>query len=173
MTDRMRRINRIHFVGVGGSGMGGIAEVLLNLGYQVQGSDLKANAVTQRLEQRFTRHGFQAVALLKIAAHDALDFRNVLLRDLSERPQELEYGVIGKLVMHKFSAPCRRHEPRTPQLLEVLGGVGDRQAGSLRQDLDAPLALSQQLEELKAVGMRERLCHSGKLGEQRLFGTLA
>ena len=49
MTDRMRRINRIHFVGVGGSGMGGIAEVLLNLGYQVQGSDLKANAVTQRL----------------------------------------------------------------------------------------------------------------------------
>jgi UDP-N-acetylmuramate--alanine ligase len=49
VTDRMRRINRIHFVGIGGSGMGGIAEVLLNLGYQVQGSDLKANAVTQRL----------------------------------------------------------------------------------------------------------------------------
>lgn len=49
MTDRMRRINRIHFVGIGGSGMGGIAEVLLNLGYQVQGSDLKPNAVTQRL----------------------------------------------------------------------------------------------------------------------------
>ncbi|HLS81242.1 MAG TPA: UDP-N-acetylmuramate--L-alanine ligase [Steroidobacter sp.] len=49
MTDRMRRINRIHFVGVGGSGMGGIAEVLLNLGYEVQGSDLKENAVTQRL----------------------------------------------------------------------------------------------------------------------------
>ena len=49
MTDRMRRIHRIHFVGIGGSGMGGIAEVLLNLGYQVQGSDLKPNAVTQRL----------------------------------------------------------------------------------------------------------------------------
>ena len=48
---RMRRINRIHFVGIGGSGMGGIAEVLLNLGYQVQGSDLKPNAVTQRLAQ--------------------------------------------------------------------------------------------------------------------------
>ena len=39
--DRMRRINTIHFVGIGGSGMGGIAEVLLNLGYKVQGSDLK------------------------------------------------------------------------------------------------------------------------------------
>jgi UDP-N-acetylmuramate--alanine ligase len=50
MTDRMRRIHCIHFVGIGGSGMGGIAEVLLNLGYQVQGSDLKPNAVTERLE---------------------------------------------------------------------------------------------------------------------------
>jgi UDP-N-acetylmuramate--alanine ligase len=49
MTDRMRRITRIHLVGVGGSGMGGIAEVLLNLGYEVQGSDLKSNSVTERL----------------------------------------------------------------------------------------------------------------------------
>ena len=51
MNDRMRRIHRIHLVGIGGSGMGGIAEVLLNLGYEVQGSDLKANAVTQRLSR--------------------------------------------------------------------------------------------------------------------------
>jgi UDP-N-acetylmuramate--alanine ligase len=49
LDDRMRRIHRIHLVGIGGSGMGGIAEVLLNLGYEVQGSDLKANAVTERL----------------------------------------------------------------------------------------------------------------------------
>ncbi len=48
-TDRMRRINTIHFVGIGGSGMGGIAEVLINLGYRVQGSDLKANDVTEHL----------------------------------------------------------------------------------------------------------------------------
>src|SRR6202022_3717857 len=47
--DRMRRINTIHFVGIGGSGMGGIAEVLINLGYAVQGSDLKGNAVTNHL----------------------------------------------------------------------------------------------------------------------------
>jgi UDP-N-acetylmuramate--alanine ligase len=50
VTDRMRRIKHIHFVGIGGAGMGGIAEVLVNLGYQVQGSDLKPNAVTRRLE---------------------------------------------------------------------------------------------------------------------------
>lgn len=47
---RMRRIRRIHFVGIGGVGMCGIAEVLLNLGYEVSGSDLKASAVTERLE---------------------------------------------------------------------------------------------------------------------------
>jgi len=47
--DRMRRINTIHFVGIGGSGMSGIAEVLLNLGYAVQGSDLRASPVTQWL----------------------------------------------------------------------------------------------------------------------------
>jgi len=46
----MRRIRRIHFVGIGGAGMCGIAEVLLNLGYQVSGSDLKSSAVTERLE---------------------------------------------------------------------------------------------------------------------------
>ncbi|NRH28309.1 UDP-N-acetylmuramate--L-alanine ligase [Pseudomonas sp. MS19] len=47
----MRRIRNIHFVGIGGAGMCGIAEVLLNLGYQVSGSDLKASAVTDRLEK--------------------------------------------------------------------------------------------------------------------------
>jgi UDP-N-acetylmuramate--alanine ligase len=45
----MRKIHRIHLVGIGGVGMGGIAEVLLNLGYEVQGSDLKASAITERL----------------------------------------------------------------------------------------------------------------------------
>ncbi|HUO82859.1 MAG TPA: UDP-N-acetylmuramate--L-alanine ligase [Gammaproteobacteria bacterium] len=49
MSDRMRRIHCIHFVGIGGAGMSGIAEVLLNLGYAVQGSDLRESAVTRRL----------------------------------------------------------------------------------------------------------------------------
>ncbi len=46
----MRRIKRIHFVGIGGAGMSGIAEVLLNSGYEISGSDLKPSTVTQRLE---------------------------------------------------------------------------------------------------------------------------
>ena len=43
------KVKRIHFVGIGGSGMSGIAEVLANLGYEVSGSDLAANAATERL----------------------------------------------------------------------------------------------------------------------------
>ncbi|MBX9631597.1 MAG: UDP-N-acetylmuramate--L-alanine ligase [Burkholderiales bacterium] len=43
------KVKHVHFVGIGGSGMSGIAEVLLNLGYQVSGSDLSENSVTQRL----------------------------------------------------------------------------------------------------------------------------
>ncbi len=50
MIQRMRRINCVHFVGIGGSGMSGIAEVMLSLGYQVQGSDLKNNTSVQRLK---------------------------------------------------------------------------------------------------------------------------
>jgi len=45
------RIQRLHFVGIGGSGMSGIAEVLLNLGYAISGSDVHASAVTRRLER--------------------------------------------------------------------------------------------------------------------------
>jgi len=46
------KVKHIHFVGIGGSGMNGIAEVLLNLGFQVSGSDLSESAATQRLRQQ-------------------------------------------------------------------------------------------------------------------------
>jgi UDP-N-acetylmuramate--alanine ligase len=46
-----KRYQQIHFVGIGGSGMCGIAEILLNLGYRVTGSDLKRNDAIERLEQ--------------------------------------------------------------------------------------------------------------------------
>jgi UDP-N-acetylmuramate--alanine ligase len=91
MIKRMRRINRVHFVGIGGSGMSGIAEVMLSLGYQVQGSDLRSNAAIKRLETQgasiFIGHGAEnirdadAVVVSSavgetnpevVAAHDAL-----------------------------------------------------------------------------------------------------
>jgi len=46
---RMGRIRNIHFVGIGGAGMAGIAEVLVNLGYSVSGTDVKFTGVTERL----------------------------------------------------------------------------------------------------------------------------
>ncbi|MBP6638044.1 MAG: UDP-N-acetylmuramate--L-alanine ligase, partial [Sulfuritalea sp.] len=49
------KVKRIHFVGIGGSGMSGIAEVLANQGYEVSGSDLGASATTQRLAGRGIR----------------------------------------------------------------------------------------------------------------------
>ncbi len=63
---RMRRIRRIHFVGIGGVGMCGIAEVLLNLGYQVSGSDLRASVVTERLA------GFGATIFIGHQAENAV-----------------------------------------------------------------------------------------------------
>jgi len=47
----MGRVRHLHFVGIGGTGMSGIAEVLLNLGYTVSGSDLRENAMTRHLAQ--------------------------------------------------------------------------------------------------------------------------
>ncbi len=47
-----KRIKQLHFIGVGGAGMGGIAEVVANLGYEVTGSDLIENAMTQRLQDQ-------------------------------------------------------------------------------------------------------------------------
>ena len=49
LVPEMRRVNQIHFIGIGGAGMSGIAEVLLNEGYKISGSDIAESAVTQRL----------------------------------------------------------------------------------------------------------------------------
>jgi UDP-N-acetylmuramate--alanine ligase len=58
----MGRIRRIHFVGIGGAGMSGIAEVLLNQGYEISGSDLHHSATTARL---------QALGAIVRTGHDA------------------------------------------------------------------------------------------------------
>src|SRR5262245_56889263 len=46
-----KRYQQMHFVGIGGAGMSGIAEILLNLGYRVTGPDLRRNDAVERLEQ--------------------------------------------------------------------------------------------------------------------------
>jgi len=51
LMNRQGKIRRVHFVGIGGIGMGGIAEVMKHLGYDVSGSDVQPNAMTHRLEE--------------------------------------------------------------------------------------------------------------------------
>jgi UDP-N-acetylmuramate--alanine ligase len=51
-AETMGRMRRLHFVGIGGAGMNGIAQVMLNLGYTVSGSDIRANAATDRLAEQ-------------------------------------------------------------------------------------------------------------------------
>ena len=88
----MRRIHTIHFVGIGGSGMSGIAEVLLNLGYAVQGSDLKAGEATRRLERLGARvmighraeHVDGADVVVVSSAIDVADFGELGRFDLDE-----------------------------------------------------------------------------------------
>src|SRR5947209_17378896 len=64
------KIQRVHFVGVGGIGMSGIAEVLLTLGYKVSGSDLKLSPVTQRLARLgatiFEGHAAENIASVEV-----------------------------------------------------------------------------------------------------------
>ncbi len=77
----LTRIGRIHFVGIGGSGMGGIAEVLLNLGYEVSGSDIARNSVTERLVERGAKvflghHAEQTEGASVLVVSSAIDETN-------------------------------------------------------------------------------------------------
>src|SRR6202163_407935 len=75
------KIQHLHFVGIGGIGMSGIAEVLLNLGYQISGSDLKLSPTTDRLTQLGARilegHSAANIAGAKaVVVSSAVDARN-------------------------------------------------------------------------------------------------
>ncbi len=65
-AEAMGRMRHIHFVGIGGVGMSGIAEVLVNLGYRVSGSDMKRSAAVERLERQgvtvFLEHRAENIA---------------------------------------------------------------------------------------------------------------
>ncbi len=85
-----KKIQHIHFVGIGGIGMSGIAELLLNLGYRVSGSDLKPGPITERLTtlggRIFARHAAENV-------HDA----NVVVVSSAVRPDNVEVLEAKKL----------------------------------------------------------------------------
>jgi UDP-N-acetylmuramate--alanine ligase len=109
-ADRMRRIDTIHFVGIGGSGMGGIAEVLLNLGYTVQGSDLKPNAVTERLAKLGARISIgHAAANIQgadvVVVSSAVDQQNpeVVAAHANRIPVVPRAQMLGELMRFRYS----------------------------------------------------------------------
>jgi UDP-N-acetylmuramate--alanine ligase len=109
-SDSMRRINTVHFVGIGGSGMGGIAEVLLNQGYAVQGSDIRPNAVTRRLVQLGARV-FTGHDSAHIKGSDVVVVSTAIDRDNPEVAAALEARIpvvpraemLGELMRFRFS----------------------------------------------------------------------
>ena len=72
------RTRRIHFVGIGGIGMSGIAELLANLGYAVSGSDAKRSEVTTRLEQLFGVAVFEGHAATNVGDADVVVFSSAV-----------------------------------------------------------------------------------------------
>jgi UDP-N-acetylmuramate--alanine ligase len=110
MKDRMRHIHTIHFVGIGGSGMSGIAEVLLNLGYAVQGSDLKAGEATRRLESLgakvFVGHRAENVAGADVVVvSSAINVANPeVAQALAQRtPVVKRAEMLGELMRFRYS----------------------------------------------------------------------
>jgi len=110
MKDRMRRIHAIHFVGIGGSGMSGIAEVLVNLGYSVQGSDLKAGEATRRLEKLGARvmighlaenvAGADVVVISSAISHENPEVAQALSKRI---PVVKRAEMLGELMRFRYS----------------------------------------------------------------------
>jgi len=79
----MGRMRRLHFVGIGGAGMNGIAQVMLNLGYEISGSDIRANAATERLAEQGARI-FIGHAAEQVAGVDAVVISSAVTEDNPE-----------------------------------------------------------------------------------------
>jgi UDP-N-acetylmuramate--alanine ligase len=94
------KIQRIHFVGIGGIGMSGIAEVLLNLGYKISGSDLKSSAVTQRLAELGATI-FEGHAADNIAGAEVVVTSSAIVQDNAEviEAHQLHIPVIPRAEM--------------------------------------------------------------------------
>jgi UDP-N-acetylmuramate--alanine ligase len=105
------KIQHVHFVGIGGIGMSGIAEVLLNLGYKVSGSDLKSSSVTQRLA------GLGAVIFEGHRAEDVSGAEVVVTSSaiVKQNPEVLE--------AHKLHIPVIQRAEMLAELMRLKYGI--------------------------------------------------
>lgn len=104
----MRRIKHIHFVGIGGAGMCGIAEVLSNQGYQVSGSDIKASKTTAQLEEKgikvFIGHAAENVENTHVlVVSTAIDAENPEIKTAIEKriPVVRRAEMLGELMRYR------------------------------------------------------------------------
>ncbi len=105
------KIQQIHFVGIGGIGMSGIAEVLLNLGYKVSGSDLKGSAVTQRLES-FGAKIFEGHLAENISGAEVVVTSSAIA---TENPEVIE--------AHKLHLPVIQRAEMLAELMRLKYGI--------------------------------------------------
>ena len=131
----MYKVKRIHFIGIGGSGMSGIAEVLLNLKYKVSGSDLAANAATERLRARgakiYLGHdakqvaGADAVVISSAIKHDNPEIAEARKRNIPVVPRALMLAELMRLKQGIAVAGTHGKTTTTSLIASVLaqGGV--------------------------------------------------
>ncbi|MDF2178431.1 UDP-N-acetylmuramate--L-alanine ligase [Aliiglaciecola sp. CAU 1673] len=131
----MRRIKRIHFIGIGGAGMGGIAEVLLNEGYLISGSDMQASAMTERLKglgaQIFFEHKEENIASANVVVvSSAIDPRNPEVKAAREQriPVIRRAEMLAELMRfrHGIAVAGTHGKTTTTSLLATLFAHGDK-----------------------------------------------
>ena len=105
----MRHVRRIHFVGIGGAGMCGIAEVLANLGYKVTGSDIEPSSVTVRLEslgieiaKSHQEANVEDTDVVVTSSAIASDNPEVLRARALRKPVVPRAEMLGELMRHRY-----------------------------------------------------------------------
>ena len=103
------KIKKIHFIGIGGSGMSGIAEVLINLGYEISGSDIQSSSVTEKLEKlgcniSYSQKAENVLGKEAVVVSSAINKNNPELREA--RHQKLlivpRAEMLGELMRFRF-----------------------------------------------------------------------
>jgi UDP-N-acetylmuramate--alanine ligase len=130
----MRRIKRIHFIGIGGAGMCGIAEVLLNQGYKISGSDMSSSKITMRLSelgaQIYLGHSATNVdGVDVVVVSSAIDPENpeVSTARLSRIPIVRRAEMLGELMRYRHSiavAGTHGKTTTTSLIASLLGHAG-------------------------------------------------
>ena len=130
----MYKVKRIHFVGIGGAGMSGIAEVLLNLKYKVSGSDVAANAATERLRARgakvYIGHDAKhvaradAVVISSAIKHDNPEIAAARKRNIPVVPRALMLAELMRLKQGIAVAGTHGKTTTTSLIASVLAQAG-------------------------------------------------